>query len=93
MLVINRGLSGKYHILRGSDAAQFLYGLGVASWNPVVLRFQADHTEHGKFIVTEVGTAVLVLNPESISNPEAKLALDAAVRAHNKNREARHGSA
>lgn len=90
MLVVNRGHSGQYHIFRGGDADRFLYGLGIVAWHPVVLRFQADHNEKARFLVTEGGTAVLVLNPESISNAEAKLALDAAVRACNKSMEKRH---
>lgn len=74
MLAVNQGISGTFHIFRGSAAHDFLGGVEVVSNDPCIIKLNRDRIEKGRFFLTKAGTGILVLNAENIGDAVARLA-------------------
>ena len=73
MLVVNRGISGDFHIFRGSDAQVFLGGLRVVTSDRVTVRDPRGGRISGRVFTTTSGTLAVVFNYEFFSDAGAKL--------------------
>lgn len=93
MLVVNRGLSGAWHILRGSDAREFLNDIEIVSCNTVVLILPAGRKVKAQLMATMATTFILVMSPEDLSNAVAQLAFSQALKLYNKRLRRNHGPA
>ncbi len=76
MLVVNQGLSGDFHIFRGSEASEFLASLHVVAARKAVVILPPRRIERGSFFLTKAGTLLLVLNSENLDDELVKRAFD-----------------
>src|SRR6266568_784455 len=68
VLVVNQGLSGQFHIFRGSEASEFLASLHVVAARKAVVILPPRRIERGSFFLTKALTMLLVLNSENLDD-------------------------
>jgi hypothetical protein len=93
MLVINRGLSGKWHVFRGTEAQTFMSRLDVAGSQKCVVALPKGRFEKALFCLTKANTGLLIFNSETVDVALAKIAYLQVWKKLSKQLRRAHGSA